>query len=373
MITCRYEDDGRPGRNRGKAGTVLQLVIDKTELMTALTTDRLVEAWQHIHYASPVDEADPVALECARRLAADPGGEQAHVWVSGLLSMSDYLAWRPGQEAAQACLDALRAATQALGSSACTHGDHPYEAEMDSYGDEVWAGDNGLLTGRPTVQDDYAVADAGRVLCPANVAGWARLATDVLAPLTVRRIPAGAPEHHHDSISALSGIVNDHPYCDPHEALADEAAGLPSYPTRGVLAGYLVTMNATCWYAASERITERSVLDAMIEGIRAAVPLLRDDRCTHGPGGHPDTGDADHLTQVGYLLRSPGGRAELAEEHGWDETDGADEPQGEDEPLDAWVCPAFLRSLAEEALGILTAALDAFETTPSDLPAGHTG
>lgn len=162
-------------------------------------------------------------------------------------------------------LDALRAAAKALGDRPCAHEDHPYKAEMDAYEDEVWAGDNGLLTGEPTVQHGDA-ADPGQVLCPANVAGWARLAADVLAPLTVRRIPAGAPEDHHSRMSDLSGIVNDYPYCDPAEALADEAAALPSHPTRGVLAGYLVTMNATCWYAASERITERSVLDAMIEG-----------------------------------------------------------------------------------------------------------
>ncbi|WP_330294714.1 hypothetical protein [Streptomyces sp. NBC_00503] len=335
-------------------------MIDKTELMTDpmtdLTTDRLADAWKHIHCASPVDEADPVALECARRLAADPGGELAHVWVSGLLSMSDYLAWRPGRAAERASFDALRAAAKALGDRSCTHEDHPYETEMDPYGDEVWAGDNGLLTGEPTVQGGDS-ADTGRVLCPANVAGWARLAADVLAPFTVRRIPAGAPEDHHSRMSDLSGIVNDYPYCDPAEALADEAACLPAYPTRGVLAGYLVTMNATCWYAASERITERSVLDAMIEGVRAAVPSLRDDPCTHGPGEHPDTGDVDHLSQVGYLLRSPGGRAEFAEDQGWGD---AEEPEGEDEPLDAWVCSAFLRALAEETLNTLTGALESF-------------
>lgn len=77
----------------------------------------------------------------------------------------------------------------------------------------------------------------------------------------------------------------------------------------------------------------------------------------------------DHLSQIGYLLRSPGGRAEIAEDHGWDD---AEEPEGEDEPLDAWVCSDFLRVLAEETLNTLTEALEPFEATPTDTPSGDT-
>ncbi|MFG2982232.1 hypothetical protein ACGFYQ_13395 [Streptomyces sp. NPDC048258] len=339
--------------------------------ITDLTVEQLAGAWQHIRDTSPADEADPFVLDCARRLSADPGGEQAHVWVSGLLAMSGHLAWRPGQAAERAALDALRAAAKELGGRACSHEDHPYEAEMDSMEDEIWLGDDGLLTGELPARDGDI--DPGRVLCPGNVAGWARLAADVIAPLTVRRIPVGAPKYHHSCISTLSGIVNDYPYCDPHEVLADEAACLPTRPTRGVLAGYLVTMNATCWYAASERITERSVIDAMIKGVEAAVALLSDGPCAHGPGEHPDTDDPDHANRVGYLLRSPGGRAEISEDHGWDEEDEEDVQEGQedggaggDEPLDAWVCPAFLRDLADETLDTLTDALAAFEDLPTE-------
>ncbi|WP_330328805.1 hypothetical protein OHS33_02995 [Streptomyces sp. NBC_00536] len=326
-----------------------------TNNMTVEQVEQFADAWQHINDASPAAEADPLVLDCARRLAADPGGDRAHVWVSGLVAMSGYLAWRPGAAAERAALDALRAAAKALDSRACSHDGHPYEAAMDSVEDEVWQGDTGLLTGELAARDGGV--DAERVLCPRNVAGWARLVTDVLAPLTVRRIPVGAPEDHQSRIDDLSGIVSDYPYCEPDEVLADEAGRLPSRPTRGVLAGYLVTMNATCWYAASERITERSVPEAMIEGIRAALALLSDGECTHGPGEHPDTGDPEHLAQVGYFLRSPGGRAEIAEHHGWDAEEEGDEGDEEGEPLDAWVCAAFLRGLGQEALGALTDAL----------------
>ncbi|OKK19441.1 hypothetical protein AMK16_15130 [Streptomyces sp. CB00455] len=192
---------------------------------------------------------------------------------------------------------------------------------------------------------------------------------DVVAPLTVRRIPAGAPEHrstgapehrstgapehHRSAVGTLSEIVNDHPYCDPHDVLTDEAAFLPAPPPHGALAGFLVTMNATCWYAASERITEQSVLEEMVKGVEEAVPLLDDRPCARTAGAHPDTGDPDHASEVGYLLRSPGGRAELGEQHGWD----GDEDGNGDEPLDGWVCPQFLRGLAAETLDTLKGAL----------------
>ncbi|MFE0043929.1 hypothetical protein [Streptomyces albireticuli] len=330
-------------------------------ITTDLDVSRLAPAWERIRDTSPADEAVPLVLDCARRLLADPGGEEARIWVSGLVAMSGYLARRPEPEAERAALEALRAAVEALGGRPCSHDSHPYEAEMGSLEDEVWNGDTGLLTG--TLAAPGADVETERVLCPANVAGWARLATDVIAPLTVRRIPVGAPESHHDCISVLSGIVNDYPYGDPHEDLKHEAASLPARPTRGVLAGYLVTMNATCWYAASERITDRSVLDAMIKGVEEAVLLLEDRPCAHAPGEHPDTGDPDYANQVGYFLRSPGGRAEIAEYYGWDEED---EPGEESEALDAWVCPAFLRDVAEETLGELASGLRSFEAAHGD-------
>uniref|UniRef100_A0AAU2JKR0 Uncharacterized protein n=1 Tax=Streptomyces sp. NBC_00049 TaxID=2903617 RepID=A0AAU2JKR0_9ACTN len=329
--------------------------------MNDLTTDRLADAWQHVRDTTPPAEADPLVLDCARRLAADPGGEQAPVWVAGLVAMSGYLAWRPGQEAGSSALDALRAAAKALGGRPCAHGHHPYETGTDGLGDEIGRGDRGLPAGGRAERDGGGEGhvDAGRALCPAHVAGWARLAIDVIAPFTVRGVPAGAPAEHHGHVGTLSGIVNDHPYCDPHEVLIEEAGSLPARPTRGALAGYLVTMNATCWYAASERVTERAVPEAMIKGVEAAAALLPDVPCTHGSDGHPDTDDPDHLTLVGYLLRTPGGRAELAEDHGWDEDDEDDEGG---EPLDGWLCPAFLHGLAAETLEALTDGLKSFET-----------
>ncbi|MEU5048806.1 hypothetical protein [Streptomyces sp. NPDC021096] len=340
-------------RNRVGPHVVVHFMID----MTGLTQEQLADAWRHIDKTSPADEADPLVMECARRLAADPGGEHARVWVAGLVAMSGYLSWRPGRAAEEAALGALHAAAKELGARPCSHDLHPYERETGALEDDIRTCETGLLACELPTQD----SDAERVLCPANVAGWARLAADVIAPFTVRRIPVGAPKYHHSRISTLSGIVNDYPYCDPYEELIFEAEEHLVRPTRGELAGFLVTMNATCWYAASERVTDRAVLDAMIAGIEAAVPLLDDRPCPHAAGDHPDTDDPDWVNQVGYLLRSPGGRAEISESHGWSEED---ETEHEDVPLDAWVCPEFLCDLADETLGTLKDGLRDFE--PAD-------
>ncbi|MFF7725494.1 hypothetical protein [Streptomyces sp. NPDC008001] len=328
--------------------------------MTSPRLAQLTDAWQRVSSTSAAEEADPLVLDCAGRLAADPGGDQAHVWVSGLVMMSEYLSWRPGPTAERAALEALYAAVGALGSRSCSHSDHPYQAEMDALEDEVWNAGTGLPALGLAGQDRIPDSDKERLLCPGNVAGWARLAADVISPFTVRRIPVGAPRYHQSCISTLSGIVNDYPYVDPQQALIDESVLTAARPTRGTLAGFLVTMNATCWYATSERITDRAVLDAMIKGIEAAVPLLGDAPCTHAPGEHPDTSDPDYTNQVGYLLRSPGGRAEISEYYGWDEEDEDEDEEGEEEPLDAWVCPAFLHDLAEETLGTLRGGLASF-------------
>ncbi|MGW7192693.1 hypothetical protein ACWGIP_26685, partial [Streptomyces sp. NPDC054838] len=150
------------------------------------------------------------------------------LWVAGLVAMSGYLAWRPGPAAERAALDALRAAVQALGDRPCAHESHPYEKEMDSLEEEIWAGETRLVRELPAQEGDTGPEP---VRCPGNVAGWARLALDLIAPLTVRRIPAGAPKYHRSCIRSLSGIVNDYPYDDPHDVLTDEAACLPSRPT----------------------------------------------------------------------------------------------------------------------------------------------
>lgn len=100
---------GRPGTPRGHH-VVVPSMIDTP----AARPQRLIEAWGHVSAASDDAEADPLIRDCARRLLADPGGEQAHLWTFGLVRMAGHLAWRPGPEAARSALDALLAVDRVL-------------------------------------------------------------------------------------------------------------------------------------------------------------------------------------------------------------------------------------------------------------------
>ncbi|MFF9510782.1 hypothetical protein ACF1BU_20640 [Streptomyces sp. NPDC014724] len=92
-------------------------------------------------------------------------------------------------------------------------------------------------------------------------------------------IPDIVPEDHRSSISSLGSVLNDYPNGDPFWDL-DVHAMPPGTLTRAALAGYVVVAHATCWYAASGRIRQRSLLDDMIEGLESVLPLL--------PGGAAD-------------------------------------------------------------------------------------
>ncbi|MFF3541710.1 hypothetical protein ACFYXD_07580 [Streptomyces platensis] len=315
----------------------------------AARTQRLIEAWGRVSAASGRAEADPLVGDCARRLLADPGGATAHLWTFGLVRMAGYLAWRPGPEAARSALDALLAVDRALRGVPCPHTSHPYEDTLkDLLADEVW------LAG-PELKSLFGPAPAGDTWrCPANVAGFARITADVLDPFTVGSLPERIPTAHTSGLSSLSSLLNGYPYGDPGEELSFQAGTLPRHPTKGVLAGYVVTLHASQWYAASGLITERPVLDDMVAGLEAALPLLRDTSCPHTAAEHPrPAGDPSGNAMTGYYLRSPGGRAEL---RAW--TDG--------ELLKSWLCHGFLRGLADEALSTLRYARDSLCGTLDD-------
>ncbi|MFM9372511.1 hypothetical protein [Streptomyces sp. Da 82-17] len=326
-------------------------------------TAGLYEAWSGVRAGSPAAEADPLVLDCARRLAADPGGETAYVWVAGLVEMAGYLAWRPGAEARRAAVDALLAAADALGERPCGHELHPYEEEFEHFDefDFCWGTGGGYLLGeldnRPRREAD---------LCPGNIAGHARLAADAVEPFSADGIPARVTEERRADVAALKDFLHDYPSGDPGPTISYNAGGLPDHPTRGALAGFVLTQHVSCWYVI-HRITDRTVFDAMIEGLDEALALLGpDSECRHGEGEHPDPEERYYETdaELGIHLRSPGGRAEMRE------------LLADDGPMDAWVCPAFLREQAEEALGELrarhrelfavrdTSGLDAVYVTP---------
>ncbi|MDI3402330.1 hypothetical protein [Streptomyces cavernicola] len=334
--------------------------------MITFPDDRTAElhaAWSQVRADTPAAEAEPLVLDCARRLSADPGGEAAFVWVAGLVEMVEYLAWRPGAAARAAAVAALLAAASALGERECGHELHPYEEELALLDESelFWRPSVAYLLGEPA---DRPRQEAD--LCPGNVAGHARLAADAIEPFGVDGIPARVPEEHVEGVAELTDFLHDYPSCDPGPTIEINARGLSDRPTRGALAGFVLTQHVSCWYVI-HRITARPVFDEMIEGLEQALGLLPPaSDCVHGEGEHPDPEERHYETdaQLGFYLRSPGGRAEA---RGFLEDDG---------PMDAWVCPAFLREQAEEALGELrgrheelfavrdTSALDAAYLTP---------
>ncbi|MDX3535705.1 hypothetical protein PV721_15315 [Streptomyces sp. MB09-01] len=302
----------------------------------------LYAQWSRVGAHTAPAEAEPLVLDCVRRLAAEPGGESVHVWVAGLAEMVRYLAWRPRPETARAAVAALVAAASALDATDCGHQAHPYEEELEHLSEDSWGSVGACASYLIGEHPEHPRPDDAS--CPRNVAGIARVTADVIAPFSASGIPEAVPQEHAQSVRDLKEILNDHPIIEPAPEIESNTGYLSDRPTRGALAGYILTQHVTAPYAV-HRITLRPVFDAMIEGLERALGLLGDaGGCAHADGEHPDEDDLyyESVAEIGFHVRSPGGRAELT---GW-----------LDEPADAWVCPDYLRSLAEDALGSLRSA-----------------
>ncbi|MDO0911311.1 hypothetical protein QQM39_10745 [Streptomyces sp. DT2A-34] len=68
-------------------------------------TAQLLDARSQVRADTDAMTADPLVLDCARRLLADPGGETARVWVAGLAEMVPYLAGQPSPEAERTAVE----------------------------------------------------------------------------------------------------------------------------------------------------------------------------------------------------------------------------------------------------------------------------
>ncbi|GHK04796.1 hypothetical protein SY2F82_65930 [Streptomyces sp. Y2F8-2] len=264
------------------------------------------------------------------------------MWVAGLAEMVPYLAGRPSPEAEQAAVEALLAAASEFGERSCEHEAHPYEQSLGELAedDPGWAG----LRARYMFADSPGRPRGEADLCPANISGIARVTADTIRPFAADGIPAEVPEDHTSSVDSLSSILWDYPGSDPATDLEVNAGGVAWLATKGARAGYVITQHASCWYAVY-RITERSVFDAMIEGLETVLPMLGDPTaCTHGDDEHPDPEfESADIAEIGFKLRSPGGRSELRDIF-------------DTYPPDAWLCPRYLRDLADEALTELRTA-----------------
>lgn len=244
--------------------------------------NELIEKWDGVTAGAAPDEADPVVLECARLLAAEPDGEQAVLLTFGLVSMARYVLGRRGTAVERAVVDALGAAAEAMDEQGrgCGHEAHPYTDSL-----EEWDTDADGLLDATDVEIPFDEWDAAEA-CPRNAAGWARTAADVILPGSADGIPEIVPEDHQRYIRRLDSVLNDYPNGDPFWDL-DIHAGPPGDLSRAALAGYVVVAHANCWYAGSGRIRQRSLLDDMIEGLESVLPQLPDEACAHEDGEHP--------------------------------------------------------------------------------------
>ncbi|MFJ8920334.1 hypothetical protein ACIREK_12790 [Streptomyces sp. NPDC102415] len=314
--------------------------------------NELIEKWAGVAPGADPAEADPVVLECARLLAAEPDGEQAVLLAFGLVGMAPYVIGRRGAAVEQASADALAAAAEALDARLpegedCGHADHPHTKVL-----EQWDTDADGLYDAPDARIPLSEWDEAEA-CPRNAAAWARTVADVILPGCVGGIPEIVPRHHESSIHSLDSVLNDYPNGDPRWDLEIHTTPPSSVSrlSRAALAGYVVVARACCWYLGSGRITHRPLLDDMIEGLESVLPLLPDAPCAHGPGEHPAlTWGADQQAGDGIHLRSPGGRTVLRDEY--------DDGEGYGSSLEAWTCTAFLRPLAVEARDHLREAVE---------------
>ncbi|MFG2648305.1 hypothetical protein [Streptomyces sp. NPDC048436] len=288
--------------------------------MSAVPIGELAEAWSEVQdrYQAGRDEAkDRIVLDCARELAADPGGESAHQWVFGLVMMLPYVGWLPGDGVPGAVLEAARAADVALKDRTCAHEGHPYEE--DELEDHLFS----LRDVLSASADESAEWDEGdrpldEWLCPLNAAGFARIAMDYIEPGSADGIPARLPDDTRRDIDSLSAILHGYPRPGTDVDLEISCVGndLGRATDPDDRAGLVIATTAVSWYALSD-----------IPCAHEAHPGL--------PSSGPDA------VWVGLHLSSAAGREVYEKERqssGW----GA--------PLDTLLCPSFVTATARDTL-----------------------
>ncbi|MEV4503535.1 hypothetical protein [Streptomyces klenkii] len=305
------------------------------------TLDELSQAWDDIRenfqdYFN--DEYDRTVLDCAARLAADPGGGTAYVWTLGLAITAPYTARLPGEGVRQAVAAALEAADGAGRDRPCDHASHPYREHDDDH-------DVHLADQLRQLADETAEWDEERPrdewLCPHNTAGFARIALDVIAPGTVADVPPRIPVDDRATIATLSSLLHGYPQpgTDIDEEISSQAASLAAAEPAD-RAGRLQVVRAVSWYAVSGMVRTKSVIDGLVEAVERALPHFEGASCAHEqhpvlPGSGPDA------AELGVMMSSPGGRGvyeRIRAEEGW----GA--------PLEKVVCPVLMAEVAEDVL-----------------------
>ncbi|MER6735491.1 hypothetical protein [Streptomyces puniciscabiei] len=320
------------------------------------SVDELARIWGEIHnrYQRSRDEGhDRWVLDSAARLAADPGADTAWLWILGLTLMARYTAWLPGEGVEAAARDALEAADRRLRDHRCAHASHPYRIHDE---DDDWRLAD-LVRSLADATGEWG-EDRPREewLCPCNLAGYARIALDILEPGSVQDVPPRIPADIQADIETLSSVLNLYPNgVDPDEDLASQGWSL-SLADEAERPGRLLVARAVSWHVVSGMVRRKSVLDGLIEAVERTLPHYVGATCAHD--GHPELEDSGpEAAETGLRLSCRAGR-EIYER---------DRERWDEPPLEGLLCPVHLAEIARETLTILREGRDRlFGDRPTD-------
>ncbi|MFF1318640.1 hypothetical protein ACFVZZ_04240 [Streptomyces chartreusis] len=303
--------------------------------------EELAGSWDEIreeYYDLRNDAFDRTVLDCAVRLAEDPGGESAGVWAIGLLMMAPYVAGAPGDGVVSAAVSALEAADGALRERPCGHETHPYQEHEPEFDEDLGRQLCGLYDPDAAWDENHP---REQWLCPRNVAGLARIALDMIESGSASDIPPRLPVGTQDTIDTLSALL--HGYPEPGTDIEAEI-GIHAEELRSAepadRPGRLLVVMAVAWYAASDFVRNPAVLDELISALETTLPHYADARCTHDRHPAPPR-SGPNAAALGIKLSSPAGRALYQRD------------RTRTDPLDQLLCPVALSDITNDAMRAL--------------------
>ncbi|MEU9658932.1 hypothetical protein [Streptomyces chartreusis] len=304
--------------------------------------DELAGSWDEIreeYYDLRNDAYDRAVLDCAVRLAEDPGGESAWAWVIGLLMMAPYVAGAPGDGVVSAATSALEAADGSLRDRPCGHETHPYQEHEPEFDEDLGRQLRGLYDPDAAWDENHP---REQWLCPRNVAGLARIALDIIEPGSASDVPPRLPVGAQDTIDSLSALL--HGYPEPGTDIEAEI-GIHAEELRSAepedRPGRLLVVTAVAWYAASDFVRNPVVLDDLISALETTLPHYADARCTHDRHPAPPR-SGPNAAALGIKLSSPAGRALYERD------------RTRTDPLDQLLCPVALSEITNDAMRALS-------------------
>ncbi|MEU9111882.1 hypothetical protein AB0D04_08840 [Streptomyces sp. NPDC048483] len=300
----------------------------------------LIDSWEAIHdeYRHVGDgEYDQAVLEIADRLQAEPGGPLAYLWTTGMVLTAPYVTEQLDDAVRTPALRALRAADAALSAAPCDHACHPYETHTDDYDEDLPGVLQCLVDETEEWQEDRP---RGEWQCPRNVAGFARIALDIVEPGSVTDVPPRLPMEARNDIESLTALLEGYPIAgtEVDQEIAEQGWNLSLVKDPEERPGRIMAVRAVSWCALHDCTLGKWVFDDLIKALEKALPHYESGPCAHGADGHPELpGFSTSAAELGIQLSYPAGRALYAHS-----------PRRG--PLEALLCPAHMAATVRETL-----------------------